>query len=392
LAGNATTLPTQGSGASEPRRQVAFLIRSLNIGGAERQLIELASGLREEGWRVDVVTFYPGGALWDELERRRVPVEHLAKRGRWDVIGFEIRLLRTLRRLRSPINHGYMGEANLMLTVSRPLLRKTRVVWGIRSADLSMAREDWLGRLLGRINTRMARRADLIICNSRSGMDLHARDGYPIDRMIVIPNGVDTVTFSPLTDAGRAVRDEWSVRSDETLIGIVGRLDPIKGHDILLRAVAPLMANSPVRVACVGTGPDAYRVDLAELASALGVASRVIWAGPRSDMAAVYNALDLSVSASHGEGFPNVVAEAMACGTPCVVTAVGDSAEIVGDAGWVCPPGDIPALRAAIASALSDPASRTRHGIRGRQRIVEHFSTRRLVQTTAERLLELGRT
>jgi glycosyltransferase involved in cell wall biosynthesis len=373
---------------ADPDRHVVFVIRSLNIGGAERQLIELARGLVARGWRVEVISFYAGGALKPELDAAGIAVEDLAKGGRWDILAFG-RLVRRLRRIDAPIVHAYLGEANLIVAGLRPFVRSRVVVWGVRSADLSRSRQDWLSGLIGRINRRLARRADLIICNSRAGLDAHAADGYPSGRMTVIPNGVDTQRFVPDPDARHRVRDEWEVGSDELLVGLVGRLDPIKGHDPFLRAIAPLVARHRVRVVLVGTGPEAYQMSLEQLTRELGIQDWVMWSGPRTDMPAVYAALDLLVSASFGEGFSNVIAEAMSTGVPCVVTGVGDSADIVGAMGWVARPDDVEDLRRAIDAALgTSPEERASRSGRSRAHIIEAYDTERLIERTASRLSE----
>lgn len=372
-------------------RRVAFVIRSLTIGGAGRQLIEIATGLAATGWSVDVVTFYAGGGLTPELDQRGVRVRDLAKGGRWDLTVFP-RLARVLRRIDAPVVHAYSGEANLIVALLRPLLKGSKVVWGVRASDLSRSRQDWLSAVLGRANWLLARCADLIICNSSAGMRMRAAEGYPRDRLIVVPNGIDVRRFAPGPGAGEAVRSDWGVEPDEVVIGLVGRLDPVKGHEVLIRAMAGLPSPPRARLVFVGDGPDAYRAEMDAIARAAGIGHRLTWTGPRTDMPVVYNALDLLVSASHGEGFPNAVAEAMACGIPCVVTDVGDSAELVGDTGWVSPPDDVEGLRAAIATALGARDHLSEQGERARQRIVERFDTQALVARTAAELARLTAT
>jgi glycosyltransferase involved in cell wall biosynthesis len=217
-------------------------------------------------------------------------------------------------------------------------------------------------------------------------MEAHAADGYPAARMTVIPNGVDTHRFAPDERARERVREEWTIGPDETLLGLVGRLDPVKGHEVFLRAFAPIAASARIRAVFVGTGPTDYQAGLQTLARELGIADRLTWSGPRTDMPAVYAALDLLVSASFGEGFSNVIAEAMACGVPCVVTDVGDSADIVADAGWVCRPDDIEDLRRAMGVALASTEERRQRSRRSRERIVSTYDTQRLVERTANQL------
>ena len=152
--------------------------------------------------------------------------------------------------------------------------------------------------------------------------------------MAVIPNGIDTSRFREMPGSGARLRALWGVRDDQILIGLVGRLDYMKDHPTFLRAAAKLTHhNDSVRFVCVGGGPISYAAQLKDLSSELGLHDRIVWAGDQDDMPSVYSALDLLVSSSSGEGFSNVIGEAMACGVPCVVTDVGDSALIVGETG-----------------------------------------------------------
>ena len=159
---------------------------------------------------------------------------------------------------------------------------------------------------------------------------------------------------------------------------MVGRWDPQKDHATLLNALAILeRSGEPVRCALVGPGMDRANGQLLEMIQARGLGGRVILAGVRDDVAAVMNALDVHVLSSASEGFPNVVAEAMACNTPCVVTDVGDAALIVGDTGWVVTPRDAEALAAGIRQALSRVAERGT--LECRARIEQHFDLQNMV-------------
>jgi len=174
------------------------------------------------------------------------------------------------------------------------------------------------------------------------------------------------------------------------LIGRVGRLEPVKGYPLFLTAAAEVArSRAATRFVCVGSGPDDYARWLRDQAQALGLAERLVWAGARADMPAVYSALDVAVSTSEREGFPNVVAEAMACGVPCVVTDVGDSARIVGEYGEVVPPGDPAAMSAAMGRLLDDRERGAIDRARVRERIVGHFSHASLIEGTERALAAL---
>jgi glycosyltransferase involved in cell wall biosynthesis len=163
----------------------------------------------------------------------------------------------------------------------------------------------------------------------------------------------------------------------------------MKDHPRFLKAAGLLAKDrNDTRFVCVGDGPKEYQANLQALATSLGLGERVLWAGPREDMPAIYNALDIAVSSSYGEGLSNVIAEAMACGVPCVVTNVGDSAWLVGDTGEVIPSKDVTALRNAIEKLL-DHRPHTPAQIR--QGIVDRLSISNLVVQTEHTLGALFR-
>jgi glycosyltransferase involved in cell wall biosynthesis len=248
----------------------------------------------------------------------------------------------------------------------------------------------WLATWVFRAGAPLSRFADAIIVNSFAGKAHHVAEGYFAKGMIVIPNGIDSQRFRPDPAAGRRMRQEWKVATSERLIGLVGRLDPMKDHVTFLRA-AELLARerSDVRFVCVGAGPEPYRTKLQSLSAELSLGARLIWAGPYQDVRAVYSALDIATSSSaNGEGFSNVIAEAMACGVPCVATAVGDSALIVNEPQCIVPPRTPPALAAAWSHLLDCPRERRMEiGHQARRRIEREYSLERLVDRTEAVLL-----
>lgn len=384
--------PRADEAAGMPR--IMFLVRSLRRGGAERQLVALASGLHRRGWPITVACCYGDGIFQAELEKAGVPVVDLRKRGRWDVVGFLWRLLRVLRKSNAVIVHGYMPLGNLLALLARAACPRARVVWGVRSSNIDRETHDWLSRLTFRMSCIAARLADSIIANSEAGAVHHAALGYPHARIKVIPNGIDTQRFRFDADGRKRVRGEWHVSEDCTLIGLAGRLDPMKDHPTFLRAAALLaMRDARWRFICIGGGKPDFVQAIKATATRLGLDQRLIWTGPRNDMAAVYSALDIAVSSSCGEGFSNVIAEAMACGRPCVVTDVGDSARIVGACGEVVGAGDPPALAAAIerlGMALADPGEAARLQASARARIVETYSLEALLRNSEQAFRTLG--
>jgi glycosyltransferase involved in cell wall biosynthesis len=372
--------------------RIFFLIRSLDVGGAERQLVELVKGLDKTCFAITVAIFYAGGDLWPILQAvPGVTVIVLNKQGRWDLLPFVQRLWRVMREVRPDIVYGYMGVANeLGLLVGK--LYGAKVVWGLRSSFVDFSRYDWAARWSFRMGAWLSRFPDLIVVNSNAGKQHHVTHGYSGARMVMISNGIDTERCRPDPEIGRLMRAEWGVAEGVPLIGLVGRLDPMKDHPAFLRAAATLAHTCPdARFVCVGGGPEAYAAELRALGESLNLAERLIWTGTLKDMPAVYNAFDLLASSSaFGEGFSNVIGEAMACGVPCVVTDVGDAAFIVGETGAVVPTRAPAVLAQAWARLLAlPPAEREALGAKARERIVTHFSRASMVAQTEALLLGL---
>jgi glycosyltransferase involved in cell wall biosynthesis len=300
------------------------------------------------------------------------------------------RLAKLVRREKPDLIHGYLIFPNILATLLALVCRPARAAWGIRDSNVAPERYDRLEHLLYRVECRLSRFADIIIVNSKAGLEYAAANGFPRDKMKVIPNGIDTNRFVIDRPAGRKLRVEWGVADDEVLIGMVGRLDPVKDHATFIKAAAALACEREgLRFICLGSGPSDYRQELVDLSSKLFPAKRIVWADARADMPSVYNALDMVVSSSFcGEGFSNVIGEAMACGLPCVVTDVGDARRIVGELGEVVPPKSPEMLKSGIERFLKKVSADDARA-RSRDRIVENFSLASLIDRTEKSLLSL---
>ena len=292
-----------------------------------------------------------------------------------------VRLLHFLRRSHPDVVQTWMYHADLFGGLAARLLGFRTVLWGIRS--LYGGRVSWSARACSWLCAPLSRTVPVAIvsCSTRAA-DEHRRRGYAGGKLLVIPNGYDCGELRPDDVGGRLVRSEWGILPAQFLIGMVARWDPLKDHANLFAALQPLMrAHEQVRCALVGPGMVTENPALRDLLERWALSSRVVLAGPRADIAAVMNALDLHVLSSRSEAFPNVVAEAMACGTPCVVTDVGEAAEIVGDQGWCVPSGDPVALSGAMRAALLMLAGGEAESLRAacRRRILETFNQDRMV-------------
>lgn len=370
--------------------KICFLIRSLGVGGAERQLITLANGLGERGWNISVAVLYPGGALETELDSR-VRVEPIGKRHRWEVGTVLFRLWRWLRREKPDVLHSYLAVPNILAGFLGTVVPSVKVVWGVRASKLALDAYDRLTALTERASVLFAQGADLIIANSEAGRRDCLAAGHPGTKLIVIPNGIDTKRFAPNRDARVRLRAAWGIGAQELLIGLVGRLDAMKGHEMFLHAASCFSRRNAARYVCIGDGPEALRTKLRTVAETLGVVDHTLWLPAGQDMPAVYNAFDIVCSSSiFGEGFPNVLGEAMACGVPCVATRVGDAEFLVDDTGELVPPGNSEALCQAWEKMLTRIAHEGEHlGRRCRDRILTRYRREQLLDRTARALERL---
>lgn len=373
------------------RLKVVFLIRSLTIGGAERQLVTLAKSLDQSQFEIVVICLYGGGQFEQELIDAGVPVVSLQKASRWEIVGFLIRLVKTLRGLRPEILHSYLTTQNVLAASIKAVLPGTRIVWGVRASNMDAGRAAWLDRYSFRFEVLLSRFADLVVFNSRAGKAYHLAAGFTAARTTVIPNGVDTRRFARDPASGARLRTFWKIPEQSLLIGIVGRIDPMKDHRTFLHAAARFTRTRPdARFVCVGDGPARYYKCLRRVAEQSGIHDKVIWAGFVDDMPAVYNALDICTSTSaYGEGTPNCVVEAMACGLPCVVTDVGDSRSIVGELGLVVLPNDPESLTSGWVSMAQRIHLQPDLHEAIRNRIEANFSVEALVQNTTNAFLSL---
>lgn len=365
-------------------RTILHIISNLNDGGAEAVLFRLCA--HDATHRHQVVSLRDGGKYGPLLEARGIPVTCLhMPRGRVTLLGLQL-LWRTLRRTRPDAVQTWMYHADLLGGIAARLAGIRDISWGIHHTML-VAGENPRGTItIAKLCAWLSRRVPRnIVCCAEKARDVHTDLGYDRGRMIVIPNGYDLSVFQPDNAAGVAVRSELGLHPDHAVIGFVARYNPQKDHDNLLKALAILREQgSCPQCLLIGSGVDRSNVELGKRIDDLGLREHVRPLGRRNDMPAVMNALDVHVMPSaFGEAFPNVLSEAMACGTPCVSTDVGDAATIIGETGWIVPPSDPWALAEAIKQALEERET-AGWAIRrqaARARVETNFSIERMVKS-----------
>ena len=380
VACDATTASTADIGATGRPIEVMHVITSLDIGGAETMLARLVAGDRAGAVSHRVVSLKPGGALHASLNAEGIPVRDLAIGRKLSALGGLMRLAGIIRTAQPDVLHSWLYHADLLATLALALSgrrRATRLLWGVRCSDMDMRRYARSTRYVLTILRRFSSKTDLVLCNSEAGRAAHERLGYRPPRWRVIPNGLDVDRFRPRPAERAAIRAELGLGEDSFAVGMCARVDPMKDHASFVKAAAIFAEAAPAaRFVLIGAGTDEPGSALDRTIAASGIAARFVRLGRRRDVGRLNTALDIAtLSSAFGEGFPNVLAEAMACGVPCVATDVGDSASIVGDTGLIVPPRDAEALAAAWARLRSEGRdARAMRGAAARRRVASRYA------------------
>ncbi len=357
------------------------MITGLTTGGAEMMLLKLCSKLDRRRFEPCVISLSDKGLIGPRIEALGIPVYALGMRpGRPSLTGF-LHLRKLVLALRPDLIQGWMYHGNLAASL---VARSGSVVWGIRQSLYVLNKERVLTRWVIRLSALLSRRYPrAIVYNSRTSARQHETFGFDTFRMCIIPNGFDTLIFRPDENARINIRQELGLNDHVILIGLIGRYHPMKDHRNFLNAAALLCKEFPdVYFLLVGCEVTRDNPALSAMIAEFGLSSRVFLLGERKDIPQLNAALDIASSSSAwGEGFANVIGEAMSCGVPCVVTDVGDSPWVTGSTGKVVPQRDPIALAAAWKSLIMlGQAERQSLGIQARRRVIEKFSLESVVK------------
>ncbi|SHE67702.1 Glycosyltransferase involved in cell wall bisynthesis [Desulfofundulus australicus DSM 11792] len=364
--------------------RLLFLTTGLAYGGAETQLVRLATRLRARGWGVRVVSMLPPQAFAEELEAAGIPLATLnMRRGVPDPRAL-FRLASILRRDRPQVVHSHMVHANLLARLARPLARVPVLVCTAHNINEGGRHREWAYRLTDFF-------CDLTTQVSQAGLERYVRVGaVPRHKIRFIPNGVDTDHFRPNPEAGARLRHELGLGSAFAWLA-VGRIEGAKDYPNMLRAFARVLRERGDTVLLIA-GQGSLREEAEQLANQLGLREKVHFLGVRKDVPELMNAADAYVMSSAWEGMPMVLLEAAATGLPIVATDVGGNREVVLDeqSGFLVPPEDLEALARAMLHLMDlSLEERQRMGEFGRRYIEENYSLDRVVDQWEALYMEL---
>jgi len=354
---------------SQPSRsiKICYIIDDLGPGGAQQQLRWLLSRLDRQQFEPVVISLsVEKTTLQQAIQDLRVEVITIPQQGAVDLRAFG-QLYRVLRRGRFTIVQTCLFTADLYGRLAAWLARVPVRVSSVRSVETDKPRHYvWVDQLLAPLTHRFIANAACV------GQVLRERERIPGEKIVRVYNGIVVNGMRPQRNGSPFVT-----------IGSVGRLDAVKGHDLLVKAFARLHASDGrLRLLLVGDGPERSR--LASLARTLGVEPCVEFVGYQANVAPWLNRMDCFVLPSHYEGCSNALLEAMAVGLPVIATAVGGNPELIenGVSGWLIPDGDEAALVEAIRRVCVNPDLAQAMATRARARVQAQFNVNQMVEET----------
>lgn len=360
--------------------KILHIITGLHTGGAERMLEKLIYVDQESVQHV-VISLRDKGTIGDAIEKSGAKVYEIGLTGSIPIWKAIKSIKKHIVNEKPDIIQAWMYHGNVAASLCKFIYRmKIPVVHNIRHSIHYIKHEKKTTQFVIKINAWFSKRAAAVIYNSNISRNQHENLGYQNGRSVTIANGFDVSRFVSNFDHRKSIRDELGIPQDAFVFLQLGRNHPMKGHHVFLKSAGEVILNNPnVYGVIVGRGVDTDE-NLNQYISQNKLKDRVVLIGERRDIEKLWNAADIAVLSSlWGEGFPNVIGEAMACEKPAIVTDVGDSAYVVGDIGIVIPNDSIEHLTKAMNFLLSKSKDELKVlGEKSRERVVQNFEIEKI--------------
>jgi len=334
--------------------KIIHIIVGLGDGGAEATLFKLISNDKSNNHIVISLTDY--GKYGKQFLNLNIPVYALRfKKKSFNLIKI-FKLLEIVKKYNPKIIQSWMYHADFLTVILKIFLPKIKFIWGVRNTVFTF-KDSYLRWSFLKICSILSHFVpSIIISNSRKGITDHVIAGYKKNKFRLIYNGVDIKKFhiKESVNAKKKLKIFNLKNQNKPLIGMVARYDKQKGYEILLKSLETLKKKK-IDFNCflIGKNIDYKNSELNFLIQKYNLKSNMFLLGQINNLENIYNALDIFVLSSiNGEGFPNVLIEAMACGVPCVATNVGDCKFIINNTGWIVPPNNSKILSQALENAI----------------------------------------
>lgn len=366
---------------------VLHVIPSLQKGGAESALTKICL---KNPQNHKIICLINEGSNGEILRNAGVEIKILGiKRGGYNILSL-YQLFKAIKSKKPDIIQTWMYHSDLYAGILAKLSGHKKIVWNIRHTQLSLKTAKKSTILIAKISAKISKHLPnkIIVCAYASAK-WHQKFGYDSSKMTVINNGYDFSVFKPCLHTRKKSRLALGINEDQFIVGMVANYKPEKNHSNLINALSEI-SKSNLSITCLLAGDNLTKKNtvLMKKIRDLHLEKNILLLGSVSDIPEIMNTLDLHVLSSWSEGFPNVLAEAMACGTPCITTDVGDARLIVGDTGWVIPSSDSSALAKSIKSALEErnkyPFAWEERQKLARARVLKKFSIKKMISDYEE--------
>ena len=364
---------------------ITHIIRGLNRGGAEAVLTRLVTS--DNSNTHEVIVFKDMGVYGEKLMELGVTVYPLKITNAVSGIKALPVLYAYIKKTKPDVVQTWMFHADLVGGIVARLAGIKNIFWGVRAASVKLlpTKTRVIVRLCSFISCIVPNK---IICCGLKAEQVMSDNLYCKNKLSVIYNGYDINKFT--NDGAVVDRGTLSpkINKNDYLVAFVARYDVHKDIPNLLSALT-IAVESGIKIKClfVGEGLDQSNIELSESIDYIGLSSDIVLLGCRNDIPELMRTVDISLLSSVSEAFPNVLAESMACATPCVTTDVGDARGIVGETGWIVPHSNHKALASAIIEAVSELQNEKTWKKRKkmcRDRIVDNFSLDKMVNNYVE--------
>jgi len=360
-------------------KRVLHIITDLNTGGAEMMLYKVLNYLNNKDLESSIIVLMGKSSLSDKFERLGINIEYLyLDKERIPNIQSLIRLYSYTKMLKPEIIHGWMYHSNLAALFLKIILPKNiKIYWNIRQTLYKIEYEKYLSRLVIKISAFFSRYINKIIYNSVVSKEQHEKYGFSGMNSVIIYNGFDVNIFKPNKSKGGKLRAQYGIPNNYVIVGHIARFHPMKNHKMVIQLASRILnEHKNVWFILVGNNVDKNNKELVDLIIENKIKSRLLMLGEQNLISDLFSSIDILISlSSWGEGFPNVIGEAMCSGLPIVATDVGESRMIVGEYGSIVEPNNIiDAVREINEYIDMDRSNRNRLGLKARDFIIKHFS------------------
>ncbi|MBW1649315.1 MAG: glycosyltransferase [Deltaproteobacteria bacterium] len=362
--------------------KISHIITGLSTGGAEIMLLKLVSGMDKKLFFNSIISLTKPGEIEKKFINIEIPTASLNLSSDFPNPLAFLKLISLLHQEKPDIIQGWMYHANIASTIGSYISGLfVPVFWNIRNCLDETNKDKTLPKKIIKLSAYLSSAPVAIIYNSRISKTQHQKISFNNKKAEYIPNGFNCLQFKPNPALRLEYRNKFGIHDKTICIGLIARYHPVKDHENFLKAAGLLTQNlSDIRFVLIGKGADWKNSVIVKLINELNLKKKSLLLGKQNNIHKLINILDIAVSSSYIEGFPNAIGEAMASGIPCVVTNVGDSAYLVKNTGLITPPRDHYRLYSALKLLISiGKEKRINLGKKARKRIEDNFSLEHIV-------------